>query len=82
MLYPVHPDLQFAGLLNPLDAPHHVRATEDVPYREGVVIKRPVKAAANGAWCNIGLKNVKKHTQQTKAPTTTYVRFDWEEDMK
>jgi|EP00945_MAST-04E_sp_MAST-4E-sp1_P006746 methyltransferase len=37
-LFPIHPDLQFAGLLNPLDAPHHMRADEIRPYREGVVV--------------------------------------------
>lgn len=37
-LFPIHPDLQFAGLLNPLDAPHHMRANEIRPYREGVIV--------------------------------------------
>lgn len=31
-------DLRFAGLQNPLDAPHHVRRSEWLPYREGVVV--------------------------------------------
>jgi predicted SPOUT superfamily RNA methylase MTH1 len=34
--FPYHRDLKFAGLLNPLDCPHHVRAHEQTPYREGV----------------------------------------------
>lgn len=34
-LFPMHPDLRYAGLLNPLDAPHHVREQQDVPFREG-----------------------------------------------
>ena len=33
-LFPVHKDLRYAGLLNPLDCPHHPRATAFVPYRE------------------------------------------------
>nr|PIM00252.1 putative RNA methyltransferase [Toxoplasma gondii COUG] len=37
-LFPIHPDLRFAGLQNPLDAPHHLRRNEWLPYREGVVI--------------------------------------------
>eukprot|EP01006_Ploeotia_vitrea_P007639 TRINITY_DN17687_c0_g1_i2.p2 TRINITY_DN17687_c0_g1~~TRINITY_DN17687_c0_g1_i2.p2 ORF type:complete len:274 (+),score=137.08 TRINITY_DN17687_c0_g1_i2:610-1431(+) len=41
MLFPVHPDLKYAGLLNPLDAPHHVRATTPCLYREGVVTHAP-----------------------------------------
>lgn len=31
-------DLRFAGLQSPLDAPHHVRRSEWLPYREGVVV--------------------------------------------
>ncbi|PHJ25651.1 rna methyltransferase [Cystoisospora suis] len=37
-LFPMHQDLRFAGLQNPLDAPHHVRRSEWLPYREGVVV--------------------------------------------
>ena len=38
--FPMHPDLQFAGLLPPLDAPHHVRSGERSKYREGVVMDK------------------------------------------
>ena len=51
-LFPVHPDLQYAGLLNPLDAPHHVREREWSRYREGVVVNRP---ASGGCWVNVGI---------------------------
>lgn len=37
--FPRHPDLQFAGLLPPIDAPHHVRAEDRCRYREGVVVE-------------------------------------------
>jgi predicted SPOUT superfamily RNA methylase MTH1 len=37
-LFPMHPDLQFAGLLPPLDAPHHLRRGDVSRYREGVVV--------------------------------------------
>ncbi|CBZ51653.1 conserved hypothetical protein [Neospora caninum Liverpool] len=37
-LFPIHSDLRFAGLQNPLDAPHHLRRNEWLPYREGVVV--------------------------------------------
>ena len=37
-LFPMHPDLKYAGLLNPIDAPHHMRANEDRPYREGIIV--------------------------------------------
>ena len=33
-LFPVHKDLRYAGLLNPLDCPHHPRATAFTTYRE------------------------------------------------
>lgn len=32
-LFPIHKDLQFAGLLNPLDAPHHLRQKDDFLFR-------------------------------------------------
>ena len=38
--FPMHPDLQFAGLLAPIDAPHHVRAEDQCQYREGVVMDK------------------------------------------
>lgn len=31
--FPIHKDLEFAGLLNPLDAPHHLRSSNDFKYR-------------------------------------------------
>ncbi|XP_069604236.1 putative methyltransferase C9orf114 homolog isoform X1 [Ranitomeya imitator] len=51
--FPKHPDLQFAGLLNPLDSPHHVRSDEESKYREGVVLDRPTKAR-KGSFVNCG----------------------------
>lgn len=38
MIFPMHPDLQFAGLLPPLDAPHHLRKHDVSTYREGVTV--------------------------------------------
>nr|XP_039249595.1 putative methyltransferase C9orf114 [Styela clava] len=56
--FPKHPDLQYAGLLNPLDSPHHMRIDEDVPFREGVVLDRPTKEG-KGSFVNCGaVKNV------------------------
>jgi predicted SPOUT superfamily RNA methylase MTH1 len=37
-LFGIHPHLKYAGILNPLDAPHHMRANEDCEYREGLVL--------------------------------------------
>ncbi len=53
-LYPMHPDLKYAGLLNPLDAPHHLRYNEMSPYREGVVLARPVKKTDKGSFVDVG----------------------------
>ena len=57
-LFPVHPDLQYAGLLNPLDAPHHLRANEVSRFREGLTLNRPVKCGS-GSFVNVGLKKVR-----------------------
>jgi hypothetical protein len=40
--------------MNPLDSSHHVRIDEWCPYREGIVLNRPVKKN-EGSWVNIGL---------------------------
>lgn len=32
-LFPIHSDLQFAGLMNPLDAPSHLRQNDDFMFR-------------------------------------------------
>jgi len=53
-LFPKSPALRFAGLMNPLDTPHQMRATEWSPYREGVIINRPSKDG-KGSWANIGI---------------------------
>uniref|UniRef100_A0A915HMR4 Uncharacterized protein n=1 Tax=Romanomermis culicivorax TaxID=13658 RepID=A0A915HMR4_ROMCU len=54
-LFPLHKDLQYAGLLNPLDCLHHFRSDDlSVPYREGVVVDKPTKSGT-GAYCNAGL---------------------------
>lgn len=51
--FPMHPDLQFAGMLAPIDAPHHVRADDHCPYREGVVLD---KKTPNGSLVNCGIR--------------------------
>ncbi|NWH33391.1 CI114 methyltransferase, partial [Chloropsis hardwickii] len=53
--FPKHEDLQFAGLLNPLDSPHHMRVDEDSEYREGVVLDRPTKPG-RGSFVNCGMR--------------------------
>eukprot|EP00435_Cladocopium_sp_Y103_P071257 s177_g37.t1 len=57
-LVPVHKDLKWVGLLAPLDAPHHLRKHEHLPYREGVVLQKGWPAPTEdekGCWVNCGL---------------------------
>lgn len=37
--FPIHNDLKYAGLLNPLDAPHHLRQDNDFEFRYVHIIK-------------------------------------------
>jgi len=58
-LFPFHRDFSCCGLLNPLDAPHHVRVTEETLFREGVVTERGKKEKENemesGSFVDVGL---------------------------
>ena len=54
-LIPMHADLRLAGTLPPLDAPHHMRATEWATYREGVVLS---SVPGEGSLLNVGLDKV------------------------
>ena len=56
----MHPDLKYAGMLPPLDAPHHLRSTEWGPYREGVVRR---SARGLGSFIDVGL-DVDAHVPQ------------------
>ncbi|XP_077593015.1 putative methyltransferase C9orf114 homolog [Stigmatopora nigra] len=55
MFFPKHQDLQYAGLLNPLDSPHHMRIDEESDYREGIVLDRPTKPG-KGSLVNCGMR--------------------------
>lgn len=63
-LFPMHPNLRLAGLLPPLDCPHHLRFEEESPYREGIVVDEPHWAARAGqgqdgatVWVNVGSRD-------------------------
>lgn len=62
----MHADLRLAGTLPPLDAPHHMRATEWATYREGVVLS---SVPGEGSLLNVGLDKVSNvsHKQCMKA---------------
>ncbi|XP_074039120.1 putative methyltransferase C9orf114 [Leptinotarsa decemlineata] len=52
--FPIHKDLKFCGILNPLNAPHHLGPSEEFSFREGVVMNKPTKTG-QGSYINIGL---------------------------
>jgi len=65
-LFPLHPDLRFAGCANPLDAAHHLRRDQKCRYREGVV----EKCDAEGfSFVNIGLRQPVKIKKKIKVNT-------------
>ncbi|XP_049936412.1 uncharacterized protein LOC116264670 isoform X2 [Nymphaea colorata] len=65
-LFPKHNSLRFVGLLPPLDAPHHVRKHEWLPYREGVTLKgKP--SGSPGTLVDVGL-NKEVVVEQTLEP--------------
>jgi Putative RNA methyltransferase len=55
--FPIHSDLQFTGLLAPVDAPHHARADDRCRYREGVVLQHQPTSIADGSLVNCGIRN-------------------------
>nr|XP_057919432.1 putative methyltransferase C9orf114 homolog [Doryrhamphus excisus] len=66
MFFPKHQDLQYAGLLNPLDSPHHMRIDEESEYREGIVLDRPSRAG-KGSYVNCGMRKEVKIDKNLQA---------------
>ncbi|XP_053329301.1 uncharacterized protein LOC128503280 [Spea bombifrons] len=79
--FPKHPDLQFAGLLNPLDSPHHLRIDEESEYREGVVLDRPTKPE-KGSFVNCGLRKEVQIDKQLQAGIRVTVHLHPEKEDK
>ncbi|CAA9986829.1 RNA methyltransferase, putative [Plasmodium knowlesi strain H] len=50
-LFPITHFLKHSGIMNPVDAPHHLRSDEWLPFREGVVVKKK----SNGVIVDVGL---------------------------
>ncbi|MGH0167942.1 UNVERIFIED_CONTAM: hypothetical protein FKN15_053787 [Acipenser sinensis] len=73
--FPKHQDLQFAGLLNPLDSPHHMRMDEESEFREGVVLDRPCKPG-KGSFVNCGMRKEVQIDRQLQAGLRVTVRLD------
>lgn len=74
-LFPRHPDLKYAGLLNPLDCPHHMRIDDASMYREGIILDRPVKKG-EGSFVNVGLRKDVKIDKRLKAGLRVTVKID------
>ncbi|XP_044759158.1 putative methyltransferase C9orf114 [Coccinella septempunctata] len=53
--FPIHKDLKYSGLMNPLNAPHHLSSKDESEFREGVVTNKPVKPG-KGSIVYIGLR--------------------------
>lgn len=51
-IFPISPQLRFAGLIPPLRTPHHPLGSSDVEYREGLVLE----SGAKGSMIEIGLR--------------------------
>uniref|UniRef100_A0A8C2V3N8 28S rRNA (uridine-N(3))-methyltransferase n=1 Tax=Chinchilla lanigera TaxID=34839 RepID=A0A8C2V3N8_CHILA len=73
--FPKHQDLQFAGLLNPLDSPHHVRQDEESEFREGVVVDRPTRPG-HGSFVNCGMKKEVKIDKNLEPGLRVTVRLN------
>lgn len=72
-LYPIQKALKFAGVLNPLDGMHHLRANDStVPYREGIVLDKPIKAG-HGSLCDVGLEKDLELEDGTTLPPWTRI---------
>lgn len=69
------------GLLNPLDCPHHMRATDTLPFREGVVVNRPVKNG-HGSLVNVGLRKDVYIDKRLKPGTRVTVKVNYQNTGK
>ncbi|XP_006024397.1 putative methyltransferase C9orf114 homolog isoform X1 [Alligator sinensis] len=73
--FPKHQDLQFAGLLNPLDSPHHLRIDEESEYREGVVVDQPTKPG-KGSFVDCGMRKRVQIDKQLEPGLRVTVQLD------
>ncbi|KRY01437.1 Uncharacterized protein T4E_11349, partial [Trichinella pseudospiralis] len=75
-LFPLCSDFKYVGLLNPLDCFHHFRMDEvEIPYREAVVVNKPVKNG-RGSFCNAGLTKDVEIDRTLKPGIRVTVKFE------
>ncbi|KFM67328.1 hypothetical protein X975_04935, partial [Stegodyphus mimosarum] len=79
--FPIHKDLEYAGLLNPLDIPHHLRVDDESPYREGIILNKPVKEG-KGSYAYIGLKKTAIVDKIIEPNVRVTVKLDKEQTSK
>ena len=74
-LFPLHPDLRGAGALPSLAMPHHLKADEWCPYREGVVLEQMAeKHVYQGRSENVTTKSGDRDQTYDKGIKTTQNR--------
>ncbi|KAM3599701.1 uncharacterized protein V6R79_010088 [Siganus canaliculatus] len=73
--FPKHQDLQYAGLLNPLDSPHHMRIDDESKYREGIVLDRLSKPG-QGSLVNCGMRKDVRIDKQLKSGLRVTVKLN------
>uniref|UniRef100_A0A1A7WAE7 28S rRNA (uridine-N(3))-methyltransferase n=1 Tax=Iconisemion striatum TaxID=60296 RepID=A0A1A7WAE7_9TELE len=81
--FPVHKDLQYAGLLNPLDSPHHMRIDEESDFREGRVLDKPAKAG-KGSLVSCGMRKDVRIDKQLQPGLRVTVKLDktWNQESR
>lgn len=76
-LFPLSPNLRYAGLIPPLRTPHHPLGTSQVEYREGFV----VKSGNGGSLVDIGLNDPVSCRERLKPNTRVTMHYEdgrWE----
>ncbi|XP_074473855.1 putative methyltransferase C9orf114 homolog [Sebastes fasciatus] len=79
--FPKHQDLQYAGLLNPLDSPHHMRIDDESEYREGIVLDRPIKPG-KGSLVNCGMRKDVRIDKQLQAGLRVTVKLNTSQNQE
>lgn len=76
--FPLQKDLQFAGLLNPLDCQHHLKIKDlHVAYREAVVLdKQSQDENSNGSFVYMGLDQEAQIDKPIQPGVRVTVHFD------
>ncbi|KAJ1928386.1 hypothetical protein IWQ60_002108 [Tieghemiomyces parasiticus] len=78
-VFPRHPDLQYAGLLNPLDSPNHVRQDEPSPYREAIV--RPKNREDGPCYAYCGFAKLVRLDRHIAPDVRVTVKMNKPEDL-